>query len=234
MYNVVSGPSRNSIPVIGSSDSKTVLCLAPRSCIKSPRITVTAPFPNPTASCERFPSAANAEICHSQTSEPMVVQEGDHTGNCLRPFCIDKVDKHFGPPVFFSSLSKAHTLSTGSFDRSSATVTRSAVALTCLMWVIEPVSCALKFRTTLKADDRIRTLPSLPPTKRLSEPEQMELNSLLLQSQHRVVYSTRRKMRQTSNAAKVSLSSAGFTSATSKKLKVFHFRIYQLHSGPLG
>lgn len=226
MYNVVLGPSRNSIPVIGSSDSKTVRCLAPRSCIRSPRTTVTAPFPNPTASCERFSSAANADIYHNQTSEPIVIHKSNHTGNCLRPFWIDKVDKHLGPPVFFSGLSKAHTLRTGSFDRSSATVTRSAVPLICLMWVIEPISCALKLRTTLKAEERIRTLPSLPPMKRLSEPEQTELNSLLLQSQHRVVHLTPRKIKHTSNAAELSLSFAGFTSVTSKKLKVFHLDVY--------
>ncbi|KAA8565982.1 hypothetical protein EYC84_009784 [Monilinia fructicola] len=54
--------SRNESPVIGSSDSCTVLCLAPLSWIKSPLMTVTAPFPNPTANCERSSIAVNADI----------------------------------------------------------------------------------------------------------------------------------------------------------------------------
>ena len=97
---------------------------------------------------------------------------------------MDRVDRHLGPPVFFSGLSKAHTFSVGSFDRSSAIVTRSAVPWTCFICVIEPASCALKLRMTLKAGERIRTWPSLLPMKRLSEPEQIELKSLLLHNQH--------------------------------------------------
>ena len=65
-YSVVFCPSRNSTPVIGSSDSNTVLCFAPRSCIRSPRTTVTAPLPNPIASCERLSSTAKADIWRSQ------------------------------------------------------------------------------------------------------------------------------------------------------------------------
>ena len=70
---------------------------------------------------------------------------------------MDKVDRHFGPPVFFSDLSNAHTFKEGSFDKASAIVTKSAVPFTCDMCVMEPASCALKLRTTLKAEERIRT-----------------------------------------------------------------------------
>lgn len=73
-YSVVFGPSRNSTPVMGSSDSKTVLCFAPRSCMRSPLITVTAPFANPTASWDRFSSIAKAEIWTSQPQIPNILQ----------------------------------------------------------------------------------------------------------------------------------------------------------------
>jgi len=179
-YRVVVGPSRNSTPVMGSSDSKTVLCLAPLSCIKSPLTTVTDPLANPIASWERSSSAANADICYIQLLTAQIVKVR-HTGNCLLPFWISSVDKHFGAPVFFSILSKAQTLSTGSFDRSSDMVTSSAVPSTCFMWVIDPPSYAWKVRTTLKACESIRTEPSLPPRKRLSDPEHTQLRSLLLQ-----------------------------------------------------
>ena len=133
---------------------------------------------------------------------------------------MPSVDKHFGAPVFFSVLSRAQTFSTGSFNRSSETVTRSAVPSTCFMCVIEPVSCALKVRTTLKVWDRIRTWPSLLPMKRLSDPEQTQLRSLLLPRQ----YCSRQRVRTalTSNIEELSPSSGGLTSETSKKLKTFH------------
>lgn len=105
------------------------------------------------------------------------------TGNCFLPLWIPNVDKHFGAPVFFSVLSRAHTFSIGSFDRSSDMVTSKAVPSTCFMCVMEPVSCALKVRTTLNAWDKIRTCPSLLPTKRLSDPEHTQLSSLLFSRQ---------------------------------------------------
>ena len=49
------------------------------------------------------------------------------TGNCFRPFCTETVHRHRGMPVFFSGLSKAHTLSSGSLGNSSARVTSSEV-----------------------------------------------------------------------------------------------------------
>lgn len=106
------------------------------------------------------------------------------TGNCFRPFCKLKVDKHFGDPVFFSVLSRAHTFSTGSFSKSSDIVTSNDVPSTCFICVIEPVSCAGKYLITLKAWERIRTWPSLLPRNRLSEPVQTELKPLLLRCQH--------------------------------------------------
>ena len=105
------------------------------------------------------------------------------TGNCLRPLCMANIDKHFGAPVFFSVLSRAQALSTGSFDRSSEIDTSSAVSSTCFICVIVPVSCAFQVRTTLNACERIRIWPSLLPMKRLSDPEHTQLNSLLLPCQ---------------------------------------------------
>ena len=87
---------------------------------------------------------------------------------------MDKLDKHFGAPVFFSVLSSAQTLSTGSFDRSSEIVTSSAVPSTCFICVIGPVSWALNVRTTLRAWERMRTWPSLLPIKMLSDPVQTQ------------------------------------------------------------
>lgn len=54
--------TRNSTPVMGSSDSWTMRCLVPRSWIRSPRITVTAPLAKPTASCDRSSVAVKADI----------------------------------------------------------------------------------------------------------------------------------------------------------------------------
>lgn len=48
--------------VIGSSDSKMILCLVPRSWIKSPRISVIEPLANPTATSDNEGVVANAEI----------------------------------------------------------------------------------------------------------------------------------------------------------------------------
>lgn len=42
----------------------------------------------------------------------------------------------------------------------TAIVTSSDVPSTCFIFVIAPVSCAWKDRTTLKADERMRTVPS--------------------------------------------------------------------------
>jgi hypothetical protein len=41
------------------------------------------------------------------------------------------------------------------------------------MWVMAPASWALNARTTLKACDTIRTMPSALPKKMLSDPETM-------------------------------------------------------------
>lgn len=87
------------------------------------------------------------------------------------------MDKHRGAPVFFSVLSNAHTLRTGSDDRSSAIVTSSDVDSTCFMCVMEPVSNALKVRTTLNSWESMRTTPSELPRKRFSEPVVMQLMS---------------------------------------------------------
>jgi hypothetical protein len=43
------------------------------------------------------------------------------------------------------------------------------------MWVIAPVSWALNARTTLKACDTIRTMPSALPKNMLSDPETMDV-----------------------------------------------------------
>ena len=120
MKRTVVEPSLTSSAVIGSSDSNTVLCFVPRSCIRSPRITVTAPFANPTATWLKSSRATKAEI-----------------GNSFLWFCMPIVHKHLGPPVFFSVLSSAHTFNIGSFDRSSATVTSRAVSGICLICVID-------------------------------------------------------------------------------------------------
>ncbi len=97
---------------------------------------------------------------------------------------MPKVDKHFGDPVFFSVLSRAHTFSTGSFSRSSDNVTSNDVPSTCFICVIEPVSWALKDLITLNACERIQTSPSLLPRNRFSDPVQTALTSLLLRCQH--------------------------------------------------
>jgi len=96
-------------------------------------MTVTAPFANPTATCDRFSSIANAEIWTSQRLAQRIPPSEFLTGNCFLPLCMPNVDKHFGAPVFFSVCSRAQTFSTGSFDRSSEMVTRSAVPSTCFI-----------------------------------------------------------------------------------------------------
>lgn len=71
---------------------------------------------------------------------PMQRATGLLTGNCFRPFEILSDDRHFGPPVFLSGLSSAHTFKIGSLERSSEIVTRSDVPSICLMWVMDPES----------------------------------------------------------------------------------------------
>lgn len=73
--------------------------------------------------------------------------------------------------VFFSNLSSAHTFKVGSLGRSSAIVTSNEVPWTCLMCVMAPVSWAWNERTTLKALDTMRMIPSALPRKRFSDPE---------------------------------------------------------------
>lgn len=118
-------------------------------------MTVAAPFANPTASCDRFSSIAKAEIWTSQPKIQRIPPGEILTGNCFLPLCMPSVDKHFGAAVFLSVWSRAQTFNTGSFERSSEIVTRSAVPSSCFICVIEPVSCALKVLTTLKAWERM-------------------------------------------------------------------------------
>ena len=89
------------------------------------------------------------------------------------------VDKHFGPPVFFSTLSSAHTFITGSFDISSAIVTRKEVFGICLICMTEASgeSAALKVRTTLNARVRTLTRPLESPRKMDSDPVVREVRS---------------------------------------------------------
>jgi hypothetical protein len=82
-------------------------------------------------------------------------------------------------------------------------VTNNDVPSTCFICVIEPVSCAWKARRTLKEGETIRTVPSWLPRKRLSEPEQTQLISLLSKKD-------------------LLSSSGGLTWLTSKKSNVFH------------
>lgn len=142
-----------------------------------------------------------------------------HTGNGFLPFCMLSVDWHVGRPVFFTGLSNAHTFNTGSLEISSYSksdqysfpmphvhtdiVTNKDVPSTCFMCVIEPVSCAWNVRRILKDGESMRTTPSWLPRKRLSEPEQTQLISLL------------------SKKDRLS-SSGGLTWLTSKKSNVFH------------
>ena len=83
-------------------------------------------------------------------------------------------------------------------------VTSSEVPSTCVMCVIDPVSCAWKARRILKDGETIRTVPSWLPRKRLSEPEQTQLISLLSKKD-------------------LLSSSGGLTWLTSKKSNVFHY-----------
>lgn len=145
----------SSTPVMGSSDSKTIRCFEPRSWIRSPRITATAPFAKPTAIWERSSSAANAEM-----------------GNCLRALPMETVLRQVGMLVFLTSLSSAQTFSTGSLLMSSATVTSRLVPSTCRMLVMLAVSCAWKRLTTFQLLPMMLTQPSCDPRNRLSEPAQ--------------------------------------------------------------
>lgn len=90
-------------------------------------MTATAPFAKPTAIWDRSSSVANAEI-YSDRSHVLVSrnyrvaqlpQGHGHTGNCRRPLLIVTVLRQVGMFVFFTSLSKAHALSTGSLLISS-------------------------------------------------------------------------------------------------------------------
>jgi hypothetical protein len=86
-------------------------------------MTVTEPFPNPTASCDKSSRAVKAEIywwlLEASFTEGACVK---HTGNGFRPLLMLKVDWQVGRPVFFTGLSKAQTFKTGSFGKSSYTV----------------------------------------------------------------------------------------------------------------
>ena len=90
------------------------------------------------------------------------------------------VHRHFGPPVFFSVLSKAQTFKTGSFERSSAMVMRRDVFGTCFSCAIDAVaeSAALNERIALNARERMRTFPLESPKKMVSAPVAMEIRSL--------------------------------------------------------
>ena len=83
---------------------------------------------------------------------------------------------HFGSPLFFSTLSSAHTFSTGSELRSSVMVTSSGVPSTCFRCVtapplcVNPPSCVEKVRMILNVELTTWTLPSEVPRNRLSEP----------------------------------------------------------------
>ena len=87
------------------------------------------------------------------------------------------VQRHFGPPVFFSDLSRAQTFKTGSFERSWAMEMRRDVFGTCFSCTIDAPaeSAALKERMTLKARERMRTLPLASPKKRVSAPVAIEV-----------------------------------------------------------
>ena len=107
-------------PVTGSSDSNTMRCFVPRSWMRSPRRTVTAPFPKPTAICERSWDAAKSDIYRlvSARTEASTVSLPP-TGNCRRPLLMVRVLRQVGMLVFLTSLSRAHAFSTGSLLRSS-------------------------------------------------------------------------------------------------------------------
>src|SRR5438034_6994507 len=70
---------------MGSSDSKTVRCFAPRSWIRSPRMTVTEPLANPTASWERSSSTARADIYHTCQTNTIVEEVQTSYGKLPAP-----------------------------------------------------------------------------------------------------------------------------------------------------
>lgn len=131
------------------------------------------------------------------------------------------VDRQRGAPVFFSVLSSAHTLRIGSFSRSSAIVTRSAVPSSCLTCTIDPVSDALNDRRTLKPEEMMWTKPSVVPRKRFAEPVQSDEISdcVPIIPISRLENGEGRGWR-TLKFDK--LSSGSFTGVTSKKLNAFH------------
>lgn len=133
MNSVVTLASLNSRPVIGSSVSSTVRCFVPRSCMKSPRTTVTAPFAKPTATWDRSRKTAKAE-----------------TGKGFLPFVTATVQRQRGMPVFLSGRSNAQTFSTGSLGRSSARVMSSDECGIWRMVVNAPESWAFHDCTVLK------------------------------------------------------------------------------------
>ena len=95
-----------------------IRCFVPRSWIKSPRMTVTAPFAKPTATCDKSSVAAKADIC-DDPSVPYPLQTQPSlppkpTGNGFFPLFTATVLKHVGIPVFLTGLSSAHTFSSGS------------------------------------------------------------------------------------------------------------------------
>ena len=81
-------------------------------------MTVTEPFAKPTAIWDKSSVAAKADI-YSLISRRRPLLSKQHTGNCLRPFAIVTVLRQVGTFVFFTNLSSAHTLSSGSLLRSS-------------------------------------------------------------------------------------------------------------------
>lgn len=86
-------------------------------------MTVTAPFANPTANCERSSRAVKAETWHVSAPPATRIQKRNHrmwlTGNCFFPLCTLSVLKQVGSPVFLAGLSRAQTFKTGSLLRSS-------------------------------------------------------------------------------------------------------------------
>lgn len=184
------GSDTNSTPVIGSSDSCTTLCLVPRSCIKSPRMTVTAPLAKPTASWDRSSRAVKADIYKIQ-NQYMKLLEGPRSAywelfasiidvdntqagrqSCLLHRLVQGPNLQHGliAQVLLQTISTYASLLGKAFIRTE-TVTSKLVPSTWRMWVMRPVSCAWKLRTTFQLGPIMRTYPLSLPMKRLSEPE---------------------------------------------------------------
>jgi hypothetical protein len=81
-------------------------------------MTVTAPFANPTATCDRSSVAENADIFQlpRQPQAAFTILRrvpGSLTGNGFFPLLTATVLKHVGIPVFLTGLSSAQTFNTG-------------------------------------------------------------------------------------------------------------------------